>query len=176
MRCPNCDSCNSVGARFCGACGTRLSDMTETSSHGLHEAYGHHERVRGPNRTPIIVAVAVAVLIAVVAGLLYADVRGDLRSAEEELEEARTRADDVNSVLGGTREELRTSDDELRETRQELRERTQSLSLSSRCLVQMFDAWYDTLDLSFTATGFALSRAVQSGACQIPRADYERST
>jgi multidrug resistance efflux pump len=112
--------------------------------------------------------VAVAVLIAVVAGLLYADVRGDLRSAEEDLEEARTNADELNAMLSGARQELRAAEDELKESRE-------GLDRSSRCLVRMFDAWYSTLDLSLTATGFALARAVQSEVCRMPRAAYERS-
>lgn len=171
MKCPNCDSENPVGAQFCGVCGTRLTGRMEATGHGLHEAHGHHEMARSPNRNLLIVTVAVTILIAVVAGLLYVDARGDLRSAEEDLEEARTRADDLNSVLAATKEDLRTTEDHLKESRQELRER----SIESRCLVQMFDAWYDTLNLSLTATGFALARAVQSEVCQIPRVAYERS-
>jgi hypothetical protein len=169
MRCPKCTAENPVGARFCGVCGTRLSDETQTSGHGLHELHGHHERPPGRNRTPLVVAVAVAVLIAVVAGLLYADVRGDLRSAEGGLEEARTNADELTSALSDTREELRAAQDELTESRE-------AFDRSSRCLARMFDAWYSTLDLSLTATGFALARAVQSEVCQMPRAAYERST
>jgi zinc-ribbon domain len=169
VRCPKCTAENPAGARFCGVCGARLSDETQTSGHGLHEVHGHHERPPGPNRTPLVVAVAVAVLIAVVAGLLYADVRGDLRAAEEDLEEARTNADELNSILNGTREELRATEDELTESRE-------AFDRSSRCLFRMFDAWYSTLDLSLTATGFALARAVQSEVCQMSRAAYERST
>lgn len=169
MRCPTCTAENPVGARFCAVCGTRLPDESPTSGHGHHELHGHHERPSGPSRTPLVVAVAVAVLVAVVAGLLYADVRGDLRSAEEDLEEARTNADELTSVLSGTRQELRAAEDELTASRAEF-------DRSSRCLVRMFDAWYRTLDLSLTATGFALARAVQSEACRLPRAAYERST
>jgi hypothetical protein len=131
---------------------------------------------RGPNRSPLIVAVAVAVVIALVAGLLYANVRGDLRSAQEDLEEARADGDELSAVLNDAREELRATEDVLREARQELRERGRSSNASARCLVRMFDAWYDTLDLSLTATGFALARAVQSDVCRSPRAAYERST
>jgi hypothetical protein len=143
-------------------------DGIETTGRGHHEAHGHHEIARGPTRTPLIVAVAVAVVIAVVAGLLYADARGDLRSAQEDLEGARAEADELGALLGEAREELRTAEDDLSASRQEL-------TTSSGCLVRMFDAWYDTLDLSLTATGFALARAVQSGVCQVPRAAYEGS-
>ena len=139
------------------------------TDHGLHELHGHHERPPGPSRAPVVVAVAVTVLVAVVAGLLYADVRGDLRSAEEALEAARADADELTAILRDTREELRATESELTESREEF-------DRSSRCLVRMFDAWYGTLDLSLTATGFALARAVQSEACRMPRAAYERST
>lgn len=149
--------------------------MSDTTGHGLHEAHGHHEMPRGPNRRPVVVAAAVALLIAVAAGLVYADARGDLRSAEADLEDARAEVDELNSVLNDAREELRATEDVLRESRQELMERVQSFDASARCLVRMFDAWYDTLDLSLTATGFALARAVQSEACRQPRAAYERS-
>lgn len=168
MKCGNCGSENPVGAHFCSVCGTRLSDGTETSGHGRHEAHGHHEMAPSPNRRPLIVAVAVAVLILVVAGLLYADVRGDLRSAREDLEEARAEADELDALLGEVREELRAREDDLSASRQEF-------NASAACLVRMFDSWYDTLDLSLTATGFALARAVQSEACRVPRAAYERS-
>ena len=150
--------------------------MSDTTGHGLHEAHGHHEMPPGPNRRPVVVAVAVAVLIVVVSGLAYADVRGDLRSAEADLEEARAEVDDLNSVLNDTREELRATEDVLSESRQELRDRVRAFEASARCFVRMFDAWYDTLDLSLTATGFALARAVQSEACRQPRSAYERSS
>jgi hypothetical protein len=175
VECRICGSENPVGAHFCSVCGTRLSDAVEATGHGLHEAHGRHEAARGPNRGPAVVAVAVAVLIAVVAGVLYADARGDLRSAQADLASARAEADELNSVLSDAREELRATEEGLMESRQELRERIRSFHTSSRCLVRMFDAWYDTLDLSLTATGFALARAVQSGVCQVPRAAYERS-
>jgi hypothetical protein len=131
---------------------------------------------RGPKKSSqLIVPVAVAVLIAVVAGLLYADVRGELGSAREDLGKARAEADELSSVLNDTREELRATEDDLTASRQELQGRVRSFDVSARCLVRMFDAWYDTLDLSLTATGFALARAVQSEVCKQPRAAYERS-
>jgi zinc-ribbon domain len=161
MRCIKCGTDNPQTARFCGSCGTMLSpERTEFQYVPPPPAPSNRAWMVGT-----IVASSLAVLLLVTALVGYGAMRSDLTKA-------RSDTDSERQELTRVRSELAHETALANETQSKLNDSRHAFAKTAQCLKKMFDAWFNTIHLSYTSTGFALERAVNSGPCTIPRAAY----
>jgi hypothetical protein len=171
MRCPNCGSDNPDLARFCHVCGSHLP-ATSSAVKPPDSPPASTGSVMRRHRWPAVIAAA-ATAAAVIAAFLYLDARGESQATKADLTAAEAEVETLEANLDGVRDQLQAVRDDLAQTRSDLRERTRSFGITSRCLLRLFDSWYDTTRLSYTATGLAFGRAVFSAPCRVPRLAYE---
>jgi hypothetical protein len=167
-RCPNCNSENPSGARFCGVCGASLAAPPPTTTTPVVQASPTTTR-RQRGWVGTLLASLLAVAIAIAGALLYTDARSDLRDAKTSLAASQERVRTLNTTISQTRGTLSKTKDDLATSNQTAR-------TLGHCVRTLFGAWFNTTHLSYTATGLAVQRAVYSHPCQIPRLVYQKAT
>jgi hypothetical protein len=126
-----------------------------------------------------VVAGGLALLIAVGCGFVIANKSSALSRAESDL--ARTREtlsqrssdlDDTKASLAAATSSLASTNSDLSEARDDLALKRRLLKATAGCSYAAMEAWYSTTSQSFSASGWALYRAVTSTQCRVVRNAY----
>ncbi len=125
---------------------------------------------RTTNWTPTILAVALGVIVAVVAVVALHGRGVELAKAQASLHAAQATITTQSNKLASTQSDLASTKTSLSAAQSHLSSARSALSVALRCASATLHSWYSTIYLSYSLTGVALQRAVNSRACKAVRA------
>jgi cytoskeletal protein RodZ len=113
------------------------------------------------------VAGGLGLIVAITLIFMLQSRSSELAMAQESLRASQSTLSSQSHRLEKARDNLSSTRASLSSTKSDLKGANGALRVSVRCATATLHAWYSTTNYSYTATGWALQRAVRSSACRI---------